>query len=172
MPQLIPRQSVPDLEVPTVDGGLWHMAGQKPETFTLVVFYRGLHCPICKPYLRDLQGRLDEVTERGVSVIAISCDGEARAHKSKEEWGLKRLVIGYDLSIDMAREWGLFISAAIGDHEPPLFCEPGVFLVRPDRTLYASAVNSMPFARPSFAEIEQALDFIIPKQYPARGEVV
>ena len=44
---LIPRQPVPALEVPTVGGTGWRLADQKPETFTLVVFYRGLHCPIC-----------------------------------------------------------------------------------------------------------------------------
>jgi hypothetical protein len=30
----------------------------------------------------------------------------------------------------------------------------------------------MPFARPHFADILGALDFVIAKNYPARGEVV
>lgn len=44
---LMPRQPVPALEVPTVGGGTWRLADQHPESFTMVVFYRGLHCPIC-----------------------------------------------------------------------------------------------------------------------------
>jgi hypothetical protein len=59
-----------------------------------------------------------------------------------------------------------------GIEEPALFSEPGTFLVRPDRTLDFSSVQTMPFARPHFADILGALDFVIAKNYPARGEVV
>jgi hypothetical protein len=37
-------------------------------------------------------------------------------------------------------------------------------------TLYASIVQTMPFARPHFVEVIGALDFIIKTDYPARGE--
>lgn len=40
---LIPRQPVPSLELSTVGGGTWRLADQKPEHFTMVVFYRGRH---------------------------------------------------------------------------------------------------------------------------------
>ena len=39
------------------------------------------------------------------------------------------------------------------------------------RTLYFGTVQTMPFARPHFADILGALDFVIAKSYPARGEV-
>jgi hypothetical protein len=47
-----------------------------------------------------------------------------------------------------------------------------VFLIRPDRTVYYLSVQSMPFVRPAFGEMVQALDFIIKNDYPARGEYV
>jgi len=59
---------------------------------------------------------------------------------------------------------------AVPTLEPALFNEPGVFLARPDHTLYWASVQSMPFARPHFREILAALDFVIAKDYPARGE--
>lgn len=175
MTQLIPRQPAPALEVPTVGGGPWSLAASRPENFTMIVFYRGLHCPICAGYLRDLDRRLGEFTQRGVAAITISSDGEERARRAKEEWGLETLPVGYGLSIAKAREWGLFVSAGIGKtsagvEEPALFNEPGLFLVRPDRTLYASSVNTMPFARPNFADLVKAVDVIIARNYPARGE--
>ena len=52
---LIPRQPAPELNVETVGRGAWKMSEQSPENFTLVVFFRGLHCPICANYLCDLQ---------------------------------------------------------------------------------------------------------------------
>jgi peroxiredoxin len=173
---LFPRQAVPALEVATLGGGTWKLAEQKPENFTLVVFYRGLHCPICSRYMGDLENKLGQFDERGVSAVAVSSDSGVRAAEAKEKWGLAKLTIGYGLDLDQAREWGLYISTGRGKtssgvEEPALFSEPGLFLIRPDGTLYFGTVQTMPFARPSFAEILGALDFVIKTDYPARGEV-
>lgn len=174
---LMPRQTVPTLEVPTVGGDVWRLHDQKPENFTLIVFYRGLHCPICSTYLGDLERRVEEFERRGVGVFTLSSDTEERARAAKEKWGLDRLTVGYGLNLDKAREWGLYISSgrgmtSAGVEEPDLFSEPGLFLVRPDGTLYFGMVQTMPFARPQFGEIVKALDFVLAKDYPARGEVV
>jgi len=59
---------------------------------------------------------------------------------------------------------------SIGIEEPAWFSEPGVFLVKPDRTLYYGSTQSMPFARPQFQDLLGAIDFAIAKDYPARGE--
>ena len=174
---LMPRQAVPSLSVKTVGGGAWSLADQKPDNFTMVVFYRGLHCPICGSYLGDLNAKVDEFAKRGVNVVVISSDQEDRAVEAKQKWKLDRLTVGYGLDLDTARQWGLYISSSRGKTsagvvEPDLFSEPGLFLVRPDGTLYFGTVQTMPFARPQFGEILGALDFVIKNDYPARGEVI
>lgn len=174
---VIPRQPVPALSVETVGGGRWTLAEQTPESFSLIVVYRGLHCPICKPYLRDLERRLDDLAALGVEVIAISSDDEERARNTVQDWGLDRLAIGYGLDFDTAREWGLYISSGIGKtsagvEEPDLFVEPGLFLVRPDGTLYFASVQTMPFARPRFEDVVPAIKMVRERDYPARGEVL
>jgi len=189
---LIPRQPVPALNVATVgstvnatadgsvgstvSGGNWTLADSQAENFTMVVFYRGLHCPICARYLKDLENKLSKFAERGVNVVAISSDGQARAEQAKQDWQLEHLTVGYGLDLDTAREWGLYISTSRGKTstgvvEPDLFSEPGLYLIRPDGTLYFGTVQTMPFARPNFAEILGALDFVLANDYPARGEV-
>lgn len=174
---LFPRQPVPSLDLPTVGGGRWSLAASQPANFTMLVVYRGLHCPICSTYLGDLERKLGEFSARGVEAVAISSDDEARARQAKEGWKLDNLAVAYDLSLDKAREWGLYISrgrgkTSIGVEEPSLFVEPGLFMVRPNGELYFSSVQTMPFARPDFASILKALDFVIAKNYPGRGEVV
>jgi hypothetical protein len=87
----------------------------------------------------------------------------------------EKLRFGYDLPLQMARDWGLYISTSrgktsIGIEEPALFAEPGLFLINPDQTLYYMSVQSMPFVRPHFSELLSAVDFAIEKSYPARGE--
>lgn len=172
---LIPRQAVPSLQVPTLDHGNFSLAEDAASNFTMVVFYRGLHCPICLKYLLEL-GRLQpEFDKRGVKLVAISSDGRERAQAMADKLKAPALRVGYDLGLAKAREWGLFISTSrgttsIGVEEPALFSEPGVFIVRPDGTLYYGAVQTMPFARPHFDELLAALDFALEKNYPARGE--
>ncbi|MEM8662929.1 MAG: peroxiredoxin-like family protein [Pseudomonadota bacterium] len=173
---LMPRQAVPSLDVPLVGGGTWSLAGSKGDPFTLVVFYRGLHCPICKTYLGSLEKLLDKFTEKGIEVIALSTDNEERAAKAKADWNLPNLNIGHSVSLDKAREWGLYVSSGIGKtsigiEEPAQFAEPAIYFVRPDGTLYFGSSQTMPFARPRFEDILPALDFVIAKNYPARGEV-
>jgi peroxiredoxin len=170
-----PRQPVPALEFDTVGGGRWSLAEQKPQNFTMVVFYRGLHCPICRRYTTELNGMIADYDKRGVSTVITSTDPKDRAEQAKAQWGLPNLTIGYGVSIDKAREWGLYVSTSrgmtsAGIEEPRLFAEPGLFLVKPDQTLYWASISTMPFARPHFNDIAGAIDFALSKNYPARGE--
>ena len=170
-----PRQPAPVLAVDTVGGGHWSLAAQKPEHFTMIVFYRGLHCPICRKYTSELNGMVEEFGKRGVSILVTSTDPKVRAEEAKTKWGLPNLTVGYGVPIEAARQWGLYISAghgptSAGIEEPALFAEPGLFLVKPDGTLYWGSTSTMPFARPHFSEILQGIDFAIAKNYPARGE--
>lgn len=168
---LKPNETVPDLSLNTVGGGLFDIRKISPKTFTLLVFYRGLHCPLCKGYLRELDGKLEAFVAAGVEAVAVSSDPEERAVQSARDWGLsERLPLAYGLTIDQGRQWGLYVSKAIKDTELPIFVEPGLFLVRPDRTLYAASVQTMPFARPHFDEVLGAVDFVTKNNYPARGE--
>ncbi len=170
-----PRQAVPQLEFDTLGGPRWSLAAQKPQNFTMVVFYRGLHCPVCRKYTSELNGMIGEFEKRGVATVVTSTDSKERAAEAKQKWGLSNLTVGYGVSIEKAREWGLYISSSrgmtsAGVEEPPLFAEPGLFLVKPDRTLYWASISTMPFARPHFSEIAAAIDFAVSKNYPARGE--
>lgn len=173
----VPRRPVPPLSVPFVGSGRFEVEQERPENFTLVVFYRGLHCPICKRQLTDLESKLADFEELGVSVVAISTDTKDRAEATKSEWRLTKLRIGYGLDLHTARDWGLYVSAGKGQtstgvDEPAFFAEPGLFLVKPDGTLYFGSVQTMPFARPQLSDVINAIDFVLKKNYPARGEIV
>ena len=172
---LMPREIVPALTLPTLDHGTFDVLNDASERGTVICFYRGLHCPICANYLTELEKRTADFAKRGVKTIAISSDGEQRTRDMADKIGAKDLRFAYDLALDKAREWGLFISAgrgktSIGIEEPGLFAEPGLFMVKPDGALYYASVQTMPFVRPHFSELVSALDFAIEKNYPARGE--
>lgn len=175
MQSLYPRQPVPELKLNTTDGQ-WSLSAQQPDNFTLLVFYRGYHCPICRNYLTELNRLSAEFAERGVSILALSSDSAERATLAKGEWALDNLTVGYELSKQQADDWGLYRSAgkgktSIGIEEPAEFSEPALYLVRPDGTLFWGSVSTMPFARPNFKEMLGAIDFVLKNDYPARGEL-
>ena len=45
---LLPRRPVPELRVPTLAHGDFDLSADAPKLFTLISFYRGLHCPVCR----------------------------------------------------------------------------------------------------------------------------
>ena len=165
----MPRERVPALDLPLVGGGR-HVLGAKPaQRFDLLVFYRGLHCPVCTKYLLELQLLAPEFEKRGVRSVAISSDGSEHAAKMAEKVKANLVSFAFDLPLSVARAWGLYLSAGRGE-EPAHFNEPGVFLVKPDGTLYYGSTQTVPFARPPFADLLGAVDYAITKDYPARGE--
>ncbi len=174
---LVPRHTVPALSVATLSHGDFDITKANPDRGTILCFYRGLHCPICAKYLMEL-GKLNSTfAEKGYETIAISSDTQERAQEMADKISSPDLRMGYGLSLASAREWGLSVSTSVGTtsigiEEPPLFSEPGLFVVESDMTLYYGSVQTMPFVRPHFSELAGALDFAIEKNYPARGEYV
>ena len=167
---LIPGSKAPDLHLPLTIDAQFDLADQSPETFTLLIFYRGKHCPICRSYLETIGGRLSEITERGINPFAVSMDDEDRAMVVDREWKTHDLPLAHSMSEETARKWGLYISTARdGSDEPAVFSEPALYLIKPDGTIYFANVQSAPFTRPSLDELLQAVDYITKNDYPARG---
>lgn len=170
MTTLLPGQTAPDLNLDLVGGGTFKLGDANPENFTMVVFYRGLHCPVCKTYARTMRDLAESYANVGIEIVLASMDTQKRATIAVDDWEVADLDVAYGLTEGCAKEWGLFISTAIKDGEPDRFSEPGLFLVRPDNTLYYSAVNSMPFGRPDPTTFLDQIGWALDKAYPARGQ--
>lgn len=167
----LPQQPAPALDLPFVVGGRFHLADQQPERYTMLVFYRGLHCPQCKKQLQQMRDLMPELARVGVNrYVAISGDDHDRAQRTREDWELADLPVAYGLTPDDMKRWGLYVSKGIKEGEPGLFCEPALYLVRPDGTIYSAHVQSMPFARPHLEDVVKGLEWINENDYPPRGE--
>lgn len=163
--------AAPDLDVATLDGQKWRLAEQKPQNYTAIFFYRGLHCPLCKAQLVELDQKLGQFADLGIEVIAISGDSLERARQSKHEWELRNLLVGYDLSEEAIRSWGLYLSHGAFENEPELFNEPAIFLIKPCGKIAFSLISNTPFARPHLDNLIGGLDYILQNDYPIRGNV-
>ncbi|WP_348646025.1 redoxin domain-containing protein [Cellulophaga sp. F20128] len=90
-----PREKAPDLNIQLVNDTSWKLSEQSPKNFTMILFFRGKHCPVCKKQLEDLQATITKFTERGVNVIAVSSDTEEVAKETFKEWAIKDIPLGY-----------------------------------------------------------------------------
>ncbi len=174
--RLKPGEPVPPLLVDTVGGPCWRLCDQKPKNFTLVLFYRGLHCSFCREQLKETEARYDAFLKRGVRVLAVSADSRERAERAADEWGIDQLTLCYGLTLDQAKAWGLYVSAGRGTSpftgldEPAFFVEPAMFLVRPNGTLFGGEVQTMPFARPHLDDVLRGVDYILAHGFAPRGD--
>ncbi len=164
----MPGKPAPALSLPLVGAGTYDLASQSPEAATMVIFYRGLQCPVCKEYLGRVAEAADQFTQQGMPIVFASMDTKDRAEEAKKDWGLGDIPVAYGMTEETARQWGLHISTAIKESEIEIFNEPGLFWILPDNTLYMAEISSAPFARPSI-DILAARVVSIKNGYPPRG---
>jgi len=166
-----PGTKSPGLAVPMVGGGTFDLHNRYGDNSTLIIFYRGRHCPKCEEQLQALDRQIADFNNRGISLVAISMDTEEKAESARDDWHITHGIhFGYGLTEAQALEWGLSLSKAEFDAEPDVFCEPGMFLVDSDDELYAGWVQSTPFARPATSDVLKAIDFVRDRKYPPRGK--
>ena len=168
---MIPDTSFPEITVPTLKGSTVKLGHPNPDRgdWQLVVVYRGKHCPICKNYLTELNGLLDDFAGIDVDVIAVSADPEEKATASASDIGYGG-TIGYDLSLDQMRQLGVYISDPRSPEETDRpFAEPATFVVRDDGKVQIVDISNAPFSRPALKGLLDGLTFIRKKDYPVRG---
>ena len=61
----------------------------------MVVFYRGLHCPVCSVFLKQVDNQLLDYKKANTEVIAVSMDSKNKALKAKSLWSIDNLSIAY-----------------------------------------------------------------------------
>ncbi|MGE0521632.1 MAG: peroxiredoxin-like family protein [Variibacter sp.] len=158
---------MPSLSMPKVGGGELVLGGAKG--WVMIVVYRGKHCPICRTYLKTLDGLLDQYKDAGVNVVAVSADTKEKAESQAQDEGW-RFPVGYELSQEQMRMLGLYISEPRSAQETDRpFPEPGLFAINPEGKVQVVDVSNAPFARPDLTAILKGIKFIQEKQYPIRG---
>lgn len=165
--KITPGIPTPELSLPTADGGQVQLGGKGG--WQVAVIYRSRHCPLCRKYLKSLDGLLDEFRDAGAEVIAISGDPRERAQEEakEENW---RFPVACELSQDQMRELGLYISEPRSPQETDRpFAEPGLFVTNPEGRLQIVDISNAPFARPDLQGVLNGLKFIQDKDYPIRG---
>ena len=155
------------MDLPALAGGSIRIGAPK-DRWTLLVVYRGKHCPRCKRYLNKLNAMLAEWTAV-MNVVVVSADTQAKALADKAEFGWD-FDLCYGLTEPQMRALGLYVSDPLSEAETQArFAEPGTFAIRPDGTLMLADISNGPAARPDLDELLDGMKFNIEHDRPVRG---
>jgi len=170
MTKMTPGESFPKQTVARLGGDTLELG--KPQggrDWQMVVVYRGLHCPICKKYLAELEELQSQFHAEGVDVIAVSGDPQNKAQTMVDDNSLS-FPVGYDLSIAQMQTLGLYISDPRSPKETDRpFPEPGLFVVNEKGNVQIVDISNAPFARPGLSGVLNGIKFIRGNDYPVRG---
>ena len=167
--KLHPGQRFDPIAFQQLDGGSFTFGAAGAWQALFVI--RGQHCPLCKSYLTEIEGRRAALAELGVSVAAVSADSEAQTRLTAEA-----APVGFPLLYGMdeatMRRLGLYVSeprsARETDHR---FAEPALFVVNARGNLHLVDISNAPFLRPDLDRLVAGLRFAIHNDYPVRGTV-
>jgi len=165
----MPGKTAPAIDAKSGSGGTFTLSTAPEGGFSVVFFYRGVHCPVCKTQIHELAQEEAVFREAGIAVSAVSMDDEERVARQRDEWDLGDLTFGHALTEESARAWWLYLSDKATDSEPARFAEPGIAVIRPDGVIYALYLQNTPFARPHLENLRKGLGFIMENDCPVRG---
>jgi mycoredoxin-dependent peroxiredoxin len=101
-------QPAPDFELPDQNRELVRLSGFRGRA-VLLVFYPFTFTPICHGELCSLDGRAGHLTERGVQVLAVSCDaGPSQARWAQEQDVSFPLLSDFWPHGEVAKTYGVF----------------------------------------------------------------
>lgn len=161
---------LPAITLPLVGGGKMTLGQpRKKANWQVVCIYRGLHCPICKTYLKKLETLKEKFPATGAEMVAVSGDPESKAKAMVEAAGVT-FPVAYGLSIEQMKDLGLSISPPRSPKETDKpFPEPGMSAVNPDDKVRLIDISNTPFNSSSPVELLKTLKWIQENDYPIRG---
>ncbi|BDX04795.1 redoxin domain-containing protein [Planctobacterium marinum] len=148
---------------PDTRGGRW----------TIVVFYRGKHCPICTRFLKDLSSAQNEFKALNMDIVAVSGDSNEQLQEHVED-SLSEVSFPLfcELSVEDMKRLGLYISEPVSDTETDhKFSEPALVVINPDSQVQLVEIASGPFMRPNIGLLLKGLKYTVENNYPIRGTV-
>jgi peroxiredoxin len=169
-PKPIPDTILAPMTFPKLGGGEITVGGLK-ENWTLLVVYRGKHCPRCKKYLNILDAMIGDWSSAGFDVVVVSADTEEKAKADQAEFGWN-FDLAYGLSEAQMETLGLYVTDPLSPEESDRrFAEPGTYVLRSDGSQIIVSLSNGPAVRPDLVELLDGMIFNKTNDRPARGTV-
>jgi len=173
--KLLAGEKFPTIQITDTNGNLASLSdaahlGEDKDKWSLVVVYRGYHCPICLKYLNSLTEYTEKLKSLNIDVVAVSADTPEQLDKMKDKGLDVKFPVVTGLTLTQMHALGLYISDPMSDSETDhAFPEPGLFVVNPKGETVMIEIANAPFIRPDLEQFVSGLEFALNKNYPVRG---
>ena len=156
------------MSFPKLGGGEVTIGGVR-DNWTLLVIYRGAHCPRCKKYLNILNEMRDQWTDAGFDIAVVSADTQEKSEADRKKFGWD-FDLAYGLLEEQMNTLGVYVTEPLSSSEAERpFAEPGTFVIRPDGSLLLISISNGPSARPELTELLNGMVFTKENDRPPRG---
>lgn len=136
MPLLDAGDQFPTLTVHLTDGKDLVLPEDLSGQYAVVLFNRGSWCPYCQTQLRAFQRARDALSAVGASVVSLSVDDQATAHKLVSDFGIE-FPVGHSADAhELARLTGAFVNT------DPLYVQATGFVLDPEGRVLVSTYSS------------------------------
>ncbi len=162
--------TLPSIELSLLSGGAATLGKPlEPQAWQAIIVYRGLHCPICNKYLKQLQELKEGYADVGAEILAVSADPIERAQEMATANQLD-FPIAYGLTVGQMQELGVYITQPRPDDDVDYpFPEPGVFVLNGESKLQIIEISNTPFHRTELKELLETIEWVQENDYPIRG---
>eukprot|EP01129_Flabellula_baltica_P010455 TRINITY_DN441_c0_g1_i1.p1 TRINITY_DN441_c0_g1~~TRINITY_DN441_c0_g1_i1.p1 ORF type:complete len:177 (+),score=21.01 TRINITY_DN441_c0_g1_i1:113-643(+) len=172
MLKLTPGNILPDIFVQTLSGETINLAvpADTNAQKQIVFFYRGQHCPLCVPFLLNINEQVEAFRAIGYHVVVVSGDSEEQVRKYVEDKSFD-FTLCYGLTYEQMKVLGLYVSDAWNNETDHPFNEPAMMVVDSESKLALIDVANHPAIRPNLQTLVSALTWLETqmKDYPVRG---
>jgi peroxiredoxin len=168
--KLTPGATFPEFKVLDTEGNSQSLVAPKEaEHWTMLVVYRGVHCPICSKYLTQLQEMRSQFQEIKVDIVAVSADSVEQLNTKLDDVSVEFPVYA-GLTKEQMKTLGLYVSQPTSDAETDHdFPEPGLFIINGDNKVQVLEIANSPFVRPDLNMLVSGLGYTRKNDYPIRG---
>ena len=90
---LLIGETIPDVEVSTLDGKVVKASALISEKPTVLIFYRGGWCPYCNRQLSGMQEIQEDILSMGYQILTVSPDSPEKLKKTSEDQSLEYQLI-------------------------------------------------------------------------------
>ena len=143
---------LPPLTLHLTDGSTLELPAGLPGRYLALLSYRGHWCPYCRRQLASYQAHLDELTELGVTVVAMAGDIQEQAQELIANLGLT-YPVAYGLTDADLAEFGPWF----GDDNHGHYTQPMELLVLRGGTIFGAMYASGPIGRMGVDEVLNAV---------------
>ena len=139
--------------------------------WTLIIVYRGQHCPICTNFLNALDTMSGRFLGIKVDIVAVSADSAEQLQANIDNDLQVTFPLLHGLQVDDMKRLGVYISDPMSNSETDHpFSEPALFVLNEKNQIQLIDIASGPWARPNIDQLFEGLTYARDNHYPIRGK--